>query len=161
LQPPTSLPRRNLSSPWWTPTGRTVDKQVYPRFCSDRHLSQGLGPGDGSRQGDYPSWCPHCGRSGYPLQQPTPPALLPVRHSPSRRRHRRRWWSLTPPFHPSPMGLTQRACACGLACSLLQLSSGSPLPGLTVSSSDLAREGLGVGKFLWEGSPSDGPLACP
>ncbi len=31
-----------------------------------------------------------------------PPALLPVGHSPSRRCHQRRWWSLEPPFQPLP-----------------------------------------------------------
>ena len=61
-------------------------------------------PGENCRQGYDPSWRFHCGRSEFP-REPTPPALLPVRHSPSRRRHRRRWWSLTPPFHPSPAAL--------------------------------------------------------
>ena len=95
------------------------------------------------------------------LCEPAPPALLPVRHSPSRRRHRRRWWSLTPPFHPSPTGCSREAVTRGQVRSLLQLSSGSPLPGLTVSSSDLARNGLGVGRFLWDRCPSDGSLARP
>jgi hypothetical protein len=45
-----------------------------------------------------------------------------------------------------------------LVRSLLQLSSGVTLPGLTVSSSDLAPKGLGVGKFLWASSPAAVPL---
>ena len=95
------------------------------------------------------------------LCEPAPPALLPVRHSPSRRRHRRRWWSLTPPFHPSPTDCSREAATRRQVRSLLQLSSGLPLPGLTVSSSDLARNGLGVGRFLWDRCPSDGSLARP
>lgn len=30
----------------------------------------------------------------------SPPALLPIRHSPSRRHCFRRWWAFTPPFRP-------------------------------------------------------------
>jgi hypothetical protein len=161
LQPPTSLPCRNLSSPRWIATRQRKDKQVYPRFCSDRHLSQGHRPWWWLPPGELPLLAPPLRQEWMPVSEPTPPALLPVRHSPSRRRHRRRWWSLTPPFQPSPSDATEGIGVSGLVCSLLQLSSGSPPPGLTVSSSDLTREGPGVGKFLWDLRPSDGPLACP
>ena len=156
----TSLPCRNLSSPRNWRRAMTEGEQVYPQFCFDRHLSQDCRPGDDYRQGYDPSWRHHCGRNGSSAE-PIPPALLPVRHSPSRRRHRRRWWSLTPPFHPSPAGCCRVATTSWQDSSLLQLSSGSPLPELPVSSSDLALSGLGVGRFLWGRRPSDGSLARP
>lgn len=33
----------------------------------------------------------------------SPPALLPIGHSPSRRRLRQRWWAFTPPVRPCPI----------------------------------------------------------
>jgi hypothetical protein len=83
------------------------------------------GPGDDCRQGHDPSWRRHCGRSES-CEGPTPPALLPVRHSPSRRRHRRRWWSLTPPFHPSPWGCARGTCPPAGSLSVAVVVRGNP-----------------------------------
>ncbi len=168
-----SPPCRNLSSPrpYRIPVGKKGRQGVPPiLFLTVIYLK--TEPGDDYRQGYYPFKRHHCDRNE---PGPIPPALLPVRHSPSRRRHRRRWWSLTPPLHPLPW-----LVSLWLVRSLLQLSSGPnpawthrpvTLPFLRMLSSDPGI--LGPRSVLqdtnakgWESgsssgeNPSDGPLAC-
>lgn len=77
---------------------------------------------------DYPARCdrarhPHCDGTESMFEtprralahRPGPPALLPVGHSPGRRRCRQRRWSLTPPLSSLTLA--------GGVCLLLQLSS--------------------------------------
>jgi hypothetical protein len=56
---------------------------------------------------------------------PGPLALLPGARSPSRRRHRRRWWALTPPFHPSPGSLGIPRAPAGLLSVAVVVNEGS------------------------------------
>lgn len=92
----------------------------YPRFCRASSRSQlrpeaiflrkpaaiCLTPSYGVAASGLPGvtrLCRHrCDETKWSKQPPGPLALLPVARSPSRPRHRDRWWALTPPVRPLP-----------------------------------------------------------
>lgn len=92
-----------------------VGKWSYPRFCFFRHLSRCLRTGDACKS--YSCVITATGPAHFCA---SPPALLPIGHSPSRRRLRRRWWALTPPVRPCPicMGGILFCCSCRQTCPL-------------------------------------------
>lgn len=103
-----------------------LGKWSYPRFC--------FTPSSVSMRTHR--WCldwlapaqPHCDRTDIAA---SPPALLSVGHSPSRRHLCRRWWAFTPPVRPLPVWARTSHCPNRREYFLLQLSSDSipTLPG--------------------------------
>jgi hypothetical protein len=130
---------------------------VPPILLRPSSISGRLGPGDDYRDGVSPAWHHHCDRNGYSSENPS---HLPCSQSDIR---------LAAAVADDAGGLLHHlfthhqqvmpeALTCWLVCSLLQLSSGFPLPGLAVSSSDLALEGRESGSSSGIKIPATVPL---
>lgn len=136
---------------------------MYPRFCFQPSSISGPSLVTTTARGVIPlSVITATGMSlshRDPVRRPIPPALLPVRHSPSRRRHRRRWWSLTPPFHPLPWLMQPLAGSFSVAVVVRVQPCLDSSPSDLAFPSDANAKGWESGSSSGE-NPSDGSLAC-